>query len=521
MTSSPLRIGKRVILALPLAALAGTVIADRAGLIEAARAQQQTEEEKKKQPQKKGPSPKGAPPAAKKEPPTPPPPPPKSAPPPSKSAPPPPPKASFPPPEKKGLAPFEKKGPPPFEKKGPPPVEKSVPPPPKGGFNPQVPKGPGPTGLPKGDMPRTPDGKSDPPKRVGPPDKGPPPSSNGPPRFGAPSGPPPPSKQGSPAGIVVPKIETTPRAGPAPRRFDDVQKGRKERVEEGGRRRVIEEPGNRVIVKQDNARAIIRHDEAERFRRRPGAQTERRSDGATETSYVRKDGARVVTVLDTNGRLIRRYRRDRDGRERNIIDNRRFLRNVAIGVGIGAIAVGVALNLPPPRVSIPRDRYIVDYERASDDDLDEALEAEPVEQLERGYSLEEIRDNYELRARMRRIDLDTIHFDFGAWEVGPEQYPKLERIARAMLRVLRRRPESVFYIEGHTDLVGSEEDNLSLSDRRASAVAEILTEEFDVPPENLVTQGYGEHYPKIDTPGPEPRNRRVAMLNITLLMAER
>ena len=41
-------------------------------------------------------------------------------------------------------------------------------------------------------------------------------------------------------------------------------------------------------------------------------------------------------------------------------------------------------------------------------------------------------------------------------------------------------------LEGHTDAVGAAEDNASLSDRRAEAVAEILTTNFNVPPENLV-----------------------------------
>jgi outer membrane protein OmpA-like peptidoglycan-associated protein len=172
-------------------------------------------------------------------------------------------------------------------------------------------------------------------------------------------------------------------------------------------------------------------------------------------------------------------------------------------------------------VTIPADRYIVDYDRASDDDLYEALDAPPIETLDRAYSLEEIRDNYELRARVRRIDLDTINFEFGSWEVGQEQDFKLERIARVMLRVLDRNPEAVFMIEGHTDAVGSDEDNLSLSDRRASAVAEVLSNTFQVPAENLVTQGYGEQYLKIDTQGPERANRRVTILNITRLMAER
>jgi outer membrane protein OmpA-like peptidoglycan-associated protein len=326
-----------------------------------------------------------------------------------------------------------------------------------------------------------------------------------------PKGPPPPAA----------KAPGAPAVGlPGPKRFEDVRKDRRERVEEGGRRRIIQEPGNRTIVKEAN-RAVIRHDDAERFSRRPGARSERRADGAVETFYVRPDGVRIVTVVDANGRLLRRYRRDRDGREHNIIDNRRFYRNLAVGVGIGVVGGIIALNLSPPRITIPRDRYIVEYDSASDDDLYEALDAPPIEVLDRAYSLEEIRDNYELRARVRRIDLDTINFEFGSWDVGPDQYFKLERIARAILRLLERNPDAVVMVEGHTDAVGSDEDNLSLSDRRASAVAEILTDQFGVPPENLVTQGYGEQYLKVPTEGPERLNRRVAILNITGLMAER
>jgi outer membrane protein OmpA-like peptidoglycan-associated protein len=298
-----------------------------------------------------------------------------------------------------------------------------------------------------------------------------------------------------------------------------VKKFRVERVEKGGDRKVIQEPGRRFIVKEHN-RTIVRHDESERFLRRPGARSEPRSDGTVETFYIGRNGMRIVTVVNADGRLLRRFRRDRDGREYNIIDNRRFYRNVGIGLGIGALGI-IALNLPPPRVTIPYDEYIVDYDRASDDDLYETLIAPPIETLDRPYSLEEIRDNYELRARVRSIDIDSIYFDSGAWEVTPDQYDKLSRIAHAILRVLERNPDAVFLIAGYTDAVGSDEDNASLSDRRAAAVADVLTDRFDVPAENLVTQGYGEQYLKVDTQGPEPRNRRVSIQNVTGLMAER
>ena len=77
---------------------------------------------------------------------------------------------------------------------------------------------------------------------------------------------------------------------------------------------------------------------------------------------------------------------------------------------------------------------------------------------------------------MRRIDLDAINFEFGAWDVAPDQYPMLERIARAINRTIDRNPGEVFMIEGYTDAVGSDVDNLSLSDRRAQSVAEVLTD---------------------------------------------
>jgi hypothetical protein len=86
---------------------------------------------------------------------------------------------------------------------------------------------------------------------------------------------------------------------------------------------------------------------------------------------------------------------------------------------------------------------------------------------------------------MRRIDIDSITFDSGSWEVGPEQQPKLQALAEAMQQILSQRPDEIFLIEGHTDAVGADVDNLSLSDRRAESVAVVLTSVYQVPPENL------------------------------------
>jgi len=176
------------------------------------------------------------------------------------------------------------------------------------------------------------------------------------------------------------------------------------------------------------------------------------------------------------------------------------------------------LNLAPPVVTIPRERYIVDIGGAPPALLYETLEAPPLDPIERAYSLDEIRYNAALRDRMRRIDVNTINFETGSWEVTPDQVPRLEAIADAMMQMISRNPNEVFLIEGHTDAVGSSVDNLSLSDRRAESVARVLTETYNIPPENIVTQGYGQQYLKVPTPAANRENRRVTVRKITPLL---
>jgi len=96
---------------------------------------------------------------------------------------------------------------------------------------------------------------------------------------------------------------------------------------------------------------------------------------------------------------------------------------------------------------------------------------------------------------------------------------KLAAIGRALGAIIAARPDELFLIEGHTDAVGSDVDNLSLSDRRAESVALALSDRFQVPPENLSTQGYGKQYLKIPTDAPERQNRRVTVRRITPLLA--
>jgi outer membrane protein OmpA-like peptidoglycan-associated protein len=286
--------------------------------------------------------------------------------------------------------------------------------------------------------------------------------------------------------------------------IEDVRKRRKS-VQDGDR--VVIQEGDRTIVRTGK-RTIIRHNESQRFA--VGArrvETQRRGNEII-TIALRPNGMRIVTVTDRNGHLIRRIRRGADGRDFVIIDNS----------GFGPQRRDMFVDLRRPRVR-DRDRYIVEAGRADRNRIYEVFTLGPIDDLDRRYSLEEVRYSEPLRAYMPRVDLD-INFESGSWQITPDQFDQLAAIADGMKRTIEQNPREVFLIEGHTDGVGTDDDNLSLSDRRAESVAVALTEEFAVPAENIVTQGYGEEHPKVETDGPSRENRRVAVRRITPLMAE-
>ncbi len=286
---------------------------------------------------------------------------------------------------------------------------------------------------------------------------------------------------------------------------------------DGAGRQITTEPGNRTIVKQNNTVIIRRNETTVINNYYPKARSVARPNGITETFYVRPDGVRIVSETDRNGRLVRRFGRPPNGPEIVYVDNRKFYRNLAIGIGVGVVALAIAA----PVIAMPRERYIVDYERASEDDIYTTLIAPPVSRLERAYSLEEVRYSQPLRDYMPRVDLDTVTFDTGSFVVSQDQYPKLDRIARAMAKAIQRNPAEMFLIEGHTDAVGSNDDNLSLSDRRAEAIQRVLVEYYQIPMENLTPQGYGEQYLKVQTQEAERTNRRVAVRRITPLLGNK
>ena len=294
-------------------------------------------------------------------------------------------------------------------------------------------------------------------------------------------------------------------------RLRHLREERRQTVDSRGQTIIQED--NRTIY-QVNNQYFIQHNDVERFRGYGGDYNDSRLPNGDRLSiFARPGGFRIEVETDTYGRPLRRVRISPDGERYVLFENRRF--EAGVGFSFGSFVV----DLPPPEYDIPREQYIVDVEQASEDDIYNALEAPPVVPLERSYTLDEVCASVHLRERMRSVNIDTIHFESGSWELGPDQADRLQSVAAIMKNIVSENPREMFLIEGHTDAVGSDVDNLSLSDRRAEAIANVLSQQLGVPAENLVTRGYGRQFLLVNTDGPEWRNRRVVVRRITPLLS--
>lgn len=104
-----------------------------------------------------------------------------------------------------------------------------------------------------------------------------------------------------------------------------------------------------------------------------------------------------------------------------------------------------------------------------------------------------------------QVTLRNIFFEFGSHELMASSDPELS----FLLNFLQQNPQIRIEIQGHTDNVGSEEDNLSLSQARADAVRDYLIDR-GMTEDRIEAKGYGESMPVSGniTDEDRARNRR-------------
>ncbi|WP_299845636.1 OmpA family protein [uncultured Paracoccus sp.] len=257
-------------------------------------------------------------------------------------------------------------------------------------------------------------------------------------------------------------------------------------------------PDRVVVERADGSQEVIKDEVA--LLRQPGSTvaTENFDDGSSRTIVTREDGSKVVTIRDADLRVLRRTLIAADGKSTMLIDDTADVRPVDVA------------SLPEPAPVQTTTGTL------SEDELRAALQRES--SIDRRFTLGQIRNIPEVRALVAPVNIDAITFDTGSAAINPSQAQQLASLGRVIQDAVAKNPREVFMIEGHTDTVGAGAMNLALSDRRAESVALALSEYFDVPPENMVVQGYGEQFLKVRAEGDIRANRRASVRRITDLL---
>ena len=109
-------------------------------------------------------------------------------------------------------------------------------------------------------------------------------------------------------------------------------------------------------------------------------------------------------------------------------------------------------------------------------------------------------------SKLMSVELKVL-FDTGKAEIKPQFYSELKDLAT----FLQKNPTSTVVIEGHTDSQGSPELNQELSQRRATAIADVLVDSFRIKADRVKGIGYGATRPIADNDTENGRklNRRV------------
>jgi outer membrane protein OmpA-like peptidoglycan-associated protein len=104
------------------------------------------------------------------------------------------------------------------------------------------------------------------------------------------------------------------------------------------------------------------------------------------------------------------------------------------------------------------------------------------------------------------IRLNNIFFDFSHWTLRPESYYELSKL----VDTLRKYNRLCIVIQAHTDNIGSDVYNLSLSEKRAASVVRYLYS-HGIPTNQVSAKGFGETMPIATNDNYQGRqiNRRV------------
>jgi peptidoglycan-associated lipoprotein len=98
--------------------------------------------------------------------------------------------------------------------------------------------------------------------------------------------------------------------------------------------------------------------------------------------------------------------------------------------------------------------------------------------------------NFRLPSISRPVTMENVFYDFGQWTLTEAS----EKELHMLVKLLNDNPNIAIELSAHTDMIGDDESNMLLSQRRAQSVVDFLLV-AGTAPDRLTAKGYGESRP--------------------------
>lgn len=121
---------------------------------------------------------------------------------------------------------------------------------------------------------------------------------------------------------------------------------------------------------------------------------------------------------------------------------------------------------------------------------------------------------FDSKVELRKTQSDTLQLTISGDDAFRSGHTRLNKTILSVLDriagVMEQQPNSIVHIVSHTDSTGSDQTNLTISEKRATVVANHL-ERKGIQSERLISMGRGEHEPIMpnDNPAQQALNRRI------------
>ena len=176
---------------------------------------------------------------------------------------------------------------------------------------------------------------------------------------------------------------------------------------------VVSNSGDRVVVQQpDGSYKVYKNDDVLMFQPGTDVKTYAYDDGSTRTVATRDDGTQIETIRAADGTVLRRTRILANGDRVVLFDDTQVAQRVEVN------------KLP----QVDRADRAINFQQAKEEELRAALQARLPQEIDRRFSLSQVRNITAVRNLVPEIDVDNINFETGSAIIRPEEAEELAEL---------------------------------------------------------------------------------------------